>query len=236
MKDDDNRLDRIDVSVLETGIETRGYARFSEVLSQAECSMLIDMFRDDTRFRSRIVMERHGFGEGEYGYFCEPLPMIVQSLRARLYEILAPIANRMMVCLGDATRYPGTIDEFLLVCKRRQQTKPTPLLLRYEAGGFNRLHQDRYGSVAFPLQATVLLSQPGEAFEGGAFMLVENQVRQQSRGESVMLSRGDLIVFPSFFRPVPGVRGFRRATMRHGVSTVEWGERYTLGIIFHDAA
>ena len=231
-----NRLSRIDVSALETGIEARGYARVSDVLSGAECSTLIDMFGDDARFRSRIVMERHGFGQGEYGYFSEPLPAIVETLRARLYEILAPIANRMMARLGDATRYPETIEEFKSICQAEGQTKPTPLLLKYGAGGFNRLHQDRYGSVAFPLQATVLLSEPGEAFEGGAFMLIENQARQQSRGEAIMLSRGDLIIFPSFYRPVPGVRGYRRALMRHGVSTVERGERYTLGIIFHDAA
>ncbi len=180
-------------------------------------------------------MESFNFGLGEYAYFAEPLPKVVQHLRTQLYAYLAPIANRMMRELRLKHVYPPTLNQFRKRCQAVGQTKPTPLMLYYEADGFNCLHRDLYGPTVFPLQAMVMLSQKNEEFEGGEFILVENRPRQQSRATVLTPNLGDLIIFPVSDRPVPGKRGMLRASMRHGVSRIKKGQRWALGIIFHDA-
>ena len=180
-------------------------------------------------------MGRQRFGEGDYGYFAEPLPALVEALREGLYARLAPLAGRLSADLGGPREFPATLEGWRAHCARAGQPRPTPLLLRYTTGGYNRLHQDLYGDVAFPLQVAVLLSEPGADFEGGEFLLVENRPRQQSIGAAVALERGEAVVFPVADRPVRGARGTVRASVRHGTSRVLTGERYVLGIIFHDA-
>jgi hypothetical protein len=213
-------------------LDTHGYGLTNRVLSIKDCAALTKIYADDARFRSRIVMERHAYGKGEYKYFAYPLPAPVQRLRERLYAGLAPIANEWARRLGEEGRYPGPLDAFLAHCRKEGQGRPTPLLLRYEESGFNCLHQDRYGDIYFPLQATVLLN---DGFSGGDFLLLEQRPRAQSRGEAVALEPGQAIIFPNSVRPVKGARGWYRTQMRHGVSRVLSGERMTLGLIFHDA-
>src|SRR5205085_8959151 len=180
-------------------------------------------------------MARHRFGEGEYRYFRRPLPRVVQELRARIYGRLVPLANSWAERSRRRERFPAKLADFLAVCRRRGQTKPTPLLLRYEVGGYNCLHRDLYGDVAFPLQLTVFLSRPGSDYEGGAFLLVEQRPRQQSRGEALLPALGEAVIFATAQRPIAGSRGVFHVAMRHGVARVTRGERYTLGVIFHDA-
>jgi hypothetical protein len=229
------RLSRFDWRDLARRLDQDGYARLPGLLGPAECGELAALYGEARRFRKRIVMEQHRFGAGEYQYFAHPLPPLVRRLRSDLYARLAPIANAWGSRSGSRERYPGTHEKFLAHCRKRGQSRPTPLLLHYRAGGYNRLHQDLYGAVAFPLQLTCLLSKPGEDFTGGEFLLLEQRPRMQSRGEAIALAQGEAIVFPTRERPVPGPRGFSRAQMRHGVSVVRSGERTTLGIIFHDA-
>jgi hypothetical protein len=195
----------------------------------------VRQFYERDLFRSRIVMERHGFGQGEYQYFAYPLPPLIESLRQVLYLRLAPVANVWSERLGLAARYPATLDAFLKACHAEGQMRPTPLLLKYDAGDYNRLHQDLYGGGQFPLQAAVLLSAPGEDFEGGEFVLTETAPRRQTRAEVVPLAQGDMVIFAVNHRPVASAKGFSRVAMRHGVSTIRRGARMTLGIIFHDA-
>jgi hypothetical protein len=230
------RLDRIDWDAVERGLFETGHAVTPPVLAPAECAALVRMYGDDRLFRSRVDMEPRRFGRGDYKYFAEPLPPLVRTLRTRLYPPFARIANRMGEALGSGTRYPATLTALRALCRRHGQTKPTPLILHYEAGGYNRLHQDLYGSVAFPLQATFLLSRPGVDFTGGNFLLVEQRPHMQSRGEAIALERGAMIVFPVRERPVADPRVRSRSNVRHGVSTVLRGSRFTLGIIFHDAS
>jgi hypothetical protein len=211
-----------------------GYAVTSPLLDEEQCRELADLFEVDEDFRSTIVMSRHAFGEGTYRYFADPLPDVVQWLRVELYGPLARIANRWAADLGT-TAFPDTLDGLVEVCAEAGQHRPTPLLLRYWAGGYNCLHQDLYGEVAFPLQVTIMLSVPDEDFTGGENVLVEQRPRQQSRPVVARLERGQALLFPTRDRPVPGKRGPRRVAMRHGVSTVHTGERTTLGIIFHNA-
>jgi len=236
--DDDlrGRVAAIDWAHVAEAIAARGFATVPGFLAPAECAELVALYGDDARFRKRIEMARHNYGNGSYGYFAEPLPPLVGAMRGALYPPLAKIANAMMRDLGRELRYPPTLGGFRKRCRAEGQSKPTPLLLRYGAGGYNRLHQDVYGPLAFPLQSTVLLSRPGRDFEGGAFLLAESMPRQQSRGEAVTLDQGELILFAGSDRPVPGKRGYRRASVRHGVATISRGERHTLGVIFHDAA
>ena len=197
---------------------------------------MIASFEDDRLFRSHVHMERHRFGVGDYKYFARPLPGLVQALRERLYPPLAAIANRWMEALGEPVRYPPALSAFLERCAAAGQAKPTPLLLRYETGGYNCLHQDLYGALAFPLQAAALLSRRNRDYEGGEFLLVEQRPRAQSVGEAIAVEQGELLIFANRVRPVRGVRGVYRANVRHGVSVVRSGHRYTLGVIFHDAA
>ncbi len=214
----------------------RGFAVTGPLLTHEQCVELAGLYDCDDLFRSKVVMARHGFGSGEYKYFDYPLPEIVQSLRASLYEQLAPVANAWAEALRSDIRYPATLDEMLARCHQAGQTRPTPLLLKYGAGDYNCLHQDLYGEHVFPLQATVLLSEPGTDFEGGDFVLVEQRPRMQSRAEVVPLRQGEAVIFAVHHRPRQGSRGIYRVNMRHGVSTVRAGHRNTLGIIFHDAA
>ena len=216
-------------------LDERGAALLPALLEPAESATLARAYDDDARFRSRVVMARHGFGRGEYKYLAYPLPDLVEALRAALYPRLAPIANRWNAAMGVAVRYPETLAEFLERCHRAGQTKPTPLLLSYAAGDYNCLHQDLYGEHVFPLQATVLLSAPGREFAGGEFVLTEQRPRMQSRIEVVPLGQGDAVLFAVNHRPVQGTRGPYRVAMRHGVSRVVSGHRRTLGLIFHDA-
>ena len=214
---------------------TNGWARTGPVLTARQCGELVQLYADEAKFRSRIDMARYRFGVGEYKYFAPPLPPLVRQLREACYPPLAAIANRWQEALGQPERYPSTLAEFLERCHKAGQTKPTPLLLRYEAGGYNCLHQDLYGDVAFPLQMTCLLSRPGVDFTGGEFLLVEQRPRAQSRGEAIALEQGEMVIFTTRHRPVQGTRGHYRVVMRHGVSTVRSGVRFTLGVIFHDA-
>jgi len=229
------RVAGLDWEGIAARLDTDGYAVTGPVLSPEECAALTATYNVDERFRSRIVMARHGFGRGEYKYFAHPLPQAVAELRAALYPFLSSIANRWNGVLGIAVRYPDDHAAFLARCHGAGQTKPTPLLLHYGAGDYNCLHQDIYGEHVFPLQVTFLLSVPGRDFTGGEFVLTEQRPRMQSRADVVPLGQGDGVIFPVRQRPVRGTRGHYRVTLRHGVSRVRSGQRYTLGIIFHDA-
>jgi hypothetical protein len=216
-------------------LDAHGCAVIPGLLAPGDCRALAALYADEAPFRSRVVMARHGFGRGEYQYFAYPLPPRVAGLRTALYPGLAAIANRWHEALGIDARYPGDLPTFLDRCHRAGQTRPTPLLLRYGAGDYNCLHQDVYGEHVFPLQITCLLSSPGRDFTGGEFVLTEQRPRLQSRAEVVPLAQGDAVIFPVRHRPAAGSRGPYRATMRHGVSRLHTGERFTLGVIFHDA-
>lgn len=193
------------------------------------------MYPDPTRFRTKIDMARFRFGRGEYQYFRYPLPELISRLRKVLYANLYQIANGWMSSLNIDAKFPATLDTFLEHCRKRGQVRPTPLLLRYQMGDFNCLHQDVYGEVVFPFQVIIALSEPGTEFKGGELLLVEQIPRAQSRGHVLTLARGEAVVISTRFRPIKGARGFYRATVRHGVSTVIAGERFTLGIVFHDS-
>lgn len=216
-------------------LDAQGYALLPAMLKPPECAAIARSYSDDRLFRSRVVMARHGFGRGEYKYFAAPLPSRIAALRVELFPPLAAIANRWSERLGVDERYPETHGRYLERCHAAGQTRPTPLLLRYESGDFNCLHQDVYGDIVFPLQVAFLLSAPGADFTGGEFVLAEQRPRQQSRVAVVPLDQGDAVVFPVRHRAVQGRRGFYRTAIRHGVSTVRSGHRLTLGVIFHDA-
>jgi hypothetical protein len=216
-------------------LDARGCAVLPSLITPSACQELAQLYADDSRFRSRVVMGRHGFGRGEYKYFSYPLPPLIASLRTTLYPHLAPVANEWSRRLGADRCYPATLDAFLEHCHAAGQVKPTPLLLQYGPEDYNCLHQDLYGEWVFPLQLTVLLSQPGRDFTGGEFVLTEQRPRMQSRVEVVPLEQGDAVVFAVHHRPVHGKRGDYRVNLRHGVSRVHSGRRHTLGIIFHDA-
>ena len=226
---------QIDSEELAEQFEAHGYALTAPLLNEKECNDMIKLYDVAAAFRSRVVMERHNFGRGEYKYFADPLPELVQRLRERLYVPLAEIANRWAVRLAWNERYPSSLSEFLSYCNSRQQTLPTPLMLKYEKGNYNCLHQDLYGEIAFPLQAACVLSQHGRDYDGGEFLLTEQRPRMQTRGEAVTIERGRFIIFPNRWRPVAGKRGDYRVNVRHGVSRLKSGQRYCLGIIFHDA-
>ncbi|WP_426688696.1 2OG-Fe(II) oxygenase [Rhodanobacter ginsengiterrae] len=231
----DVRLQMFDWHSIEDELETRGCALLEALLSPQECATLAALYADDGRFRSRVVMGRHGFGRGEYRYFDYPLPPAVAELRKSVYPHLVPIANRWNALMNHELRYPSSHAQFIERCHAAGQQRPTPLLLQYGAGDYNCLHQDLYGEQVFPLQLAVLLAAPGRDFAGGEFVLTEQRPRMQSRVEVVPLHQGDAVVFAVHQRPVQGTRGSYRVNMRHGVSRVRSGRRHTLGIIFHDA-
>jgi len=252
----------LDWPSIEAALDTQGFAKLPPILSPDDCESLASLYQDDALFRSRIDMARFRFGAGEYKYFAAPLPPIVQGLREDLYARLAPIANRWLVRLKPAapsevglkpdttndegkknkgtnnkttSAYPPTLDGFLRKCHAAGQTRPTPLLLSYSAGGYNCLHQDIYGDLAFPLQVVFVLSRAGVDYTGGEFLLVEQRPRAQSRGHAIAVEQGAAVVFATRERPVAGTRGSYRVVLRHGVSTLTSGRRMSLGIIFHDA-
>ena len=229
------RLTALDWSGIERSLWAWGWAKTPPLLTPDECAELVALYDDEARFRSRIDMARYRFGVGEYKYFGAPLPPLVDTLRMHAYPPLAAVANQWQVALGDPDLFPGDLASLLRRCHKRGQTKPTPLLLRYEAGGYNCLHQDLYGDVVFSLQLTCFLSRRGVDYEGGDFLLVEQRPRAQSRGESIATEQGEILIFTTRHRPVEGSRGVYRAAMRHGVSRIRSGLRYTLGVIFHDA-
>lgn len=217
-------------------MDNYGCAIIPNLLPDHVCSELAHYYDDDEMFRSRIMMSRHGFGRGEYKYFADPLPDIISGLRTSLYPPLAQVANGWNAVLGIDTRYPREHATYLKECHAAGQTKPTPLLLKYGQGDYNCLHQDIYGDHIFPLQVAVLLSRPGRDFTGGEFVLTEQRPRMQSRVEVVPLDRGDAVIFPVRQRPVQGTKSVYRTNLRHGVSRIRSGQRFTLGMIFHDAA
>ncbi|MED5621265.1 2OG-Fe(II) oxygenase [Ideonella sp. BN130291] len=231
----DERLAQLDWPVIGQALDRQGWAVLPALLAPRTCEAVAGCYDDDTRFRNRVVMQRHGFGQGEYKYFDHPLPDTVQQLRTGLYPPLAAIANRWHDAMGLAVRFPPDHAAFIARCHAAGQRRPTPLLLRYGEGDYNCLHQDLYGEQVFPLQVAVLLSQPGRDFTGGEFVLTEQRPRMQSRADVVPLGQGDAVVFAVNQRPVQGTRGPYRVTMRHGVSRLRAGQRHTLGVIFHDA-
>lgn len=229
------RVKTLDWERLAVELDAQGAAVAQRLLSPAECEKIAGLYSRQDRFRSRVIMARHGFGKGEYQYFAYPLPQIVADLRTALYSELAPIANRWHERMRVAMRFPATHGAFRELCHEAGQSRPTPLLLRYEAGDYNCLHQDLYGEHVFPLQATILLSRPTLDFTGGEFVITEQRPRMQSRPEVVPMEQGDAVIFAVRHRPVAGQRGAYRVNLRHGVSRIRSGRRYTLGIVFHDA-
>jgi uncharacterized protein len=229
------RIAQLSWTQLASDLDAGGFTRVRGLLTVSECAQLASGYARRPLFRSRIIMAQHGFGCGEYQYYAYPLPALVQQLRAGLYPPLAQIANRWHEQMRLAARFPADHAAFIERCRGAGQTRPTPLLLRYTAGDFNCLHQDLYGDEVFPLQLTVLLSEPRIDYHGGEFVLTEGKPRAQSRVEVVPLERGDAIIFSSRYRPGRSARGVHRLSMRHGVSRLRDGERYSLGIVFHDA-
>jgi len=229
------RVEAVDWTHIAAELDTQGCAVIEKLLTPQQCVDLAALYPDDGHFRSRVVMARHGFGRGEYKYFDYPLPDMVAELRPSLYAQLAALANRWNEAMGIDIRYPDRHGAFLKRCHAAGQTRPTPLLLQYGEGDYNCLLQDLYGEHVFPLQVAILLSEPGWDFEGGEFVLSEQRPRMQSRAEVVPLRQGDAVVFAVHHRPVQGTRGFYRVTMRHGVSRIRAGKRFTAGVIFHDA-
>lgn len=229
------RVDALDWTQATTDLDAQGCTVLKGLLTPEECGELAAMYPDDANFRSRVVMARHGFGRGEYKYFTYPLPDLIAELRPALYAQLAGIANRWNEAMGIDIRYPAAHAAFLKRCHDAGQTRSTPLLLQYEAGDYNCLHQDLYGEHVFPLQVAILLSEPGRDFAGGEFVLTEQRPRMQSRAEVVSLMQGDAVAFAVHHRPVQGTRGTYRVNLRHGVSRLRSGHRHTVGVIFHDA-
>jgi uncharacterized protein len=228
------RVDALDWPALEDALWERGYAHAASFLAADECGALAASY-ETAAFRSRVEMGRHRFGEGEYKYFADPLPELVAALRNRLYPPLARVANAWAEALGDDERFPPSHEELRARCRAAGQTRPTPLLLRYGRGGYNCLHQDLYGDLAFPLQAMFPLGRPGVDYTGGELVLVEQRPRAQSAAEVLSPGQGDLVVFTTRVRPARGRHGYHRVQMRHGVSRVRTGARTALGVIFHDA-
>jgi hypothetical protein len=231
----ETRVAALDWARIEASLDADGFAVVSSLLDAGECAAIAALYEDDAHFRNRVVMERHGYGRGEYRYFSYPLPPLVASLRDSLYEPLALVANRWHEAMRVESRFPATHAEYVTRCHAAGQRRPTPLVLRYREGDYNCLHQDLYGDEVFPLQVAVLLSEPGSDFTGGEFVMTEQRPRMQSRPMVIPLGRGDAVVFAVRHRPVRGTRGSYRVNLRHGVSRLASGNRLTLGLIFHDA-
>jgi hypothetical protein len=230
-----SRIDSLDWLRISASLHESGWARTGEILTTQECDELRALYSNDNLFRSRVVMARHRFGLGEYKYFAYPLPRLVAELRESLYAQLAGLANDWERKLGGKSHYPNTHHEFIKLCHDGGQTRATPLMLRYESGGYNCLHQDLYGTVYFPLQTVFMLDQPELDFSGGEFVLVEQRPRAQSAAHVVSPRQGEAVIFTTRWRPVQGSRGYYRVNIRHGVSAITRGLRHTLGIVYHDA-
>lgn len=229
-------IEALDWARVENDLNVQGSAVIPQLLSRDECREIASLYSRDDLFRSRVVMARHGFGRGEYKYFNYQLPSIIEELRTGVYPHLVPVANRWNEAMRIAARYPDSHAEFLQRCHQAGQTRPTPLLLQYEADDYNCLHQDLYGEHVFPLQLAILLSEPGRDFEGGEFVMTEQRPRMQTRPVVIPLRQGDGVIFAVHHRPVEGKRGFYRVNLRHGVSRMRSGHRHVVGIIFHDAS
>jgi uncharacterized protein len=229
------RLASLDWPAIRESLNHYGYALTPTLLTPSECADLVSQYPSEQPFRSHIIMARHRFGRGDYKYFDYPLPDIIQQLREHSYPPLVPLANQWNQALRLSEVFPSCHASFLQTCANNGQTRATPLLLHYESGDFNCLHQDIYGAIAFPLQLTCFLSQPGADYQGGEFVLVEQQPRAQSKVEVITAQQGQVLIFATRFRPVMGSRGFFRANLRHGVSRVKHGVRFTLGVIYHDS-
>ncbi len=230
-----SQIERLDWAAIRASLDDRGYATTPALLTPTECRDLIALYDRREVFRSRVVMERFGYGLGEYKYFAAPLPPLVSAMRTAFYAHLAPIASDWMRALRLGEGFPAALDDFLEICRHAGQIKPTPLMLRYDAGGYNCMHQDLYGEVFFPLQITFVLSRRDTDFDGGEFLVTEQRPRAQSRGEAITLERGEAIIFATRWRPLRGARGHYRVNVRHGVSRLKAGRRFSLGIIFHNA-
>lgn len=229
------RLNAIDWHSVAKDMHANGYAIIPQVLTEPQCTTLIENYNDPQLYRKTISMERYRFGLGEYKYFTYPLPGLLQSVRTHLYPHISPIANEWMKQLKIDKMFPATLHELLQQCKLSGQDKPTVLILKYSRGGHNTLHQDLYGETFFPMQAVLFLSQPGEDYTGGEFVLTQQVPRAQSKAIVLKPNKGDMLLFTTNFRPVKGSKGYYRVNMKHGISELHNGERYTLGIIFHDA-
>ena len=229
-------INNMDWATIKESLNNKGYVSIPGVLTESECRHLSGLFDDGYLYRKVINMQRYRFGSGEYKYFNYPLPLAIQSLRELLYVPLAEIANDWMIKLGTKVEYPGLHSDLIDHCRQEKQNRPTPLLLRYERGGYNTLHQDLYGAIYFPFQVVIVLTQEGRDHRGGEFVLTEQLPRAQSKVQVLHPAQGDALIFTTNFRPVKGVRGYYRAKMKHGVSEITNGVRFSLGIIFHDAA
>jgi hypothetical protein len=230
------RIEQPDWNEVSSRLNDNGYALISNILTGAECDDLVQEYNNNELYRKVINMERYRFGQGEYKYFTYPLPNIIQGIRQSVYPYLAPIANNWMRVLNINKNFPDNLYELLEQCHTHQQTRPTPLILKYGKGGYNTLHQDLYGDIYFPMQLVLFLNEPGKDYEGGEFVLMEQRPRAQSKGIVLKPGKGDILVFTTNFRPVKGSKGYYRVNMKHGVSEVTSGNRHTLGIIFHDAS
>ncbi|QHS56013.1 2OG-Fe(II) oxygenase [Mucilaginibacter sp. 14171R-50] len=226
----------VDWARVTQSMHIRGYAKIPGILSANECDELVSQYAQPDLYRKTIVMEHHGYGLGQYKYYSYPLPGIVQQLREQVYPHIAPIANKWMEVLNIDKRFPDTLSELTQLCHQHNQLRPTPLILKYNQGGYNALHQDLYGEVYFPMQLVVCLNQHGNDYDGGEFVLVEQRPRMQSKATVLSPNKGDMLLFTTNFRPVMGSKGYYRVNMKHGVSEVTRGDRHTLGVIFHDAA
>lgn len=235
MQDISSRTETINWGSITEDMHEKGYTVIPRFLVPAECEELKKDYSSPNIYRKTVVMERYRFGLGEYKYYNYPLPDIIRTIRESMYPKLARIANSWMNVLKIETRFPDTQDDLLTLCKANGQLKPTPLILKYGKGGYNTLHQDLYGDIYFPIQAVLFLTEPEEDFTGGEFVLVQQTPRAQSKAIVLQPKKGDLLVFTTNFRPVKGSKGYYRVNMKHGVSEVRSGQRYTLGIIFHDA-
>lgn len=230
------RVAAVDWPRVDADLDAQGAAVIKGLVTPTECQALAALYPRDELFRSRVVMARHGFGRGEYRYFCYPLPGLIDGLRHALYPRLVPVANRWHRAMGVGVRFPDRLADFIARCHAAGQQRPTPLLLQYGPGDYNCLHQDLYGEHVFPLQVVLLLSEPGRDFDGGEFVMTEQRPRMQSRPIVLALRQGDAAVIAVHHRPVQGTRGVYRVNLRHGVSRVHAGARHTVGLIFHDAA
>jgi hypothetical protein len=228
-------IQNLDWPSIRENLHQRGHAQLHQVLNATECDQLIAGYDNPAHYRKTIVMERYRFGLGEYKYFSYPLPSVIQRLRESIYPKLAPIANQWMAVLNKTNPYPADFDDFQELCQAQDQTKPTVLILKYGQGGHNTLHQDLYGELFFPIQMVLFLNEPGQDYTGGEFVMTEQIPRAQSKAIVLKPRKGDALLFTTNFRPVKGSKGYYRVNMKHGVSEVHDGERYTLGIIFHDA-
>ena len=229
------RVEELDWSRISSNLDERGYTVTPRVLSEDECEGLAGLFDEGDRFRNVIDIRRLRFGSGVYKYFDNPLPEAVQGLREAFYLPLSKVANDWAAKLDAKETYPGTLEEFLDRCHKAAQMRPTPLILRYEEGDYNALHQDVYGEVSFPIQILTVLSRREEDYTGGEFLLMTQRPRAQSIGEAINLDQGEVLIFPNKHRPIEGKHGHYRVNVRHGVSPLRSGERYALGVIFHDA-